>query len=141
MTKTQTILHSYCLRLADLLPLAAVLLAGLGLTACVDELEPPGGDIPEGETELMAEIRFTPLVAASLDNGRSRSGDTDLKGNGTVAPTGSAMDELDNLWLLVYNLAGELEKVQEIDLTVNKPELEDRVEADAVNGIPAQEQT
>lgn len=141
MTKTQTILHSYCLRLAALLPLAAVLLAALGLTACVDELEPPGGDIPEGETELMAEIRFTPLVAASLDNGRSRSGDTDLKGNGTVAPTGSAMDELDNLWLLVYNLAGELEKVQEIDLTVNKPELEDRVEADAVNGIPAQEQT
>lgn len=119
-----------------LIPMVAALVS---LTSCVDELELPDGGIPEGETSMMAEIRFTPLVTASLDGGKGRADDYDL--SGTVAPTGSAMDELDNLWLLFYSQDGALVKTVDVDLTKYKPELEDRVDADAVNGIPAQEQT
>lgn len=124
-----------------LLPALAALLASACLTACVDELELPDDGIPEGETTMMTEIRFTPLVTSDLVGGKSRADEPNLKGNGTVAPTGSAMDVIDNLYLLFYSLDGNLIRCEQVDLTKYKPVLEDRVEADAVNGIPAQEQT
>lgn len=55
-----------------LLMILAVVLPVI-LSSCVDEINAPDLDIPEGETTMMTEIRFSPLVTANLNGTESRS--------------------------------------------------------------------
>lgn len=112
-------------------------------SSCMDEIEYPEGEIPEGNTTVMAEVRFTPLVEASLDGTSSRANGLEFGSGNTNAPTGDSMDAISSLYLLFYTADGNLipDLTYEVDLAKNKPVLEDRVDEDASNGTSAQEQT
>lgn len=113
------------------------------LSSCVDEINAPDLDIPEGETTMLTEIRFSPLVTANLNGTESRSNGMEFGPGNTVAPNGTAMDEISSLYLLFYTPDGELieEYTHTVDLTKYKPELEERTDNDAVNGSAAEDRT
>ena len=112
-------------------------------SSCIDEIEYPEGEIPEGNTTVMAEVRFTPLVEAALDGTSSRANGLEFGSGNTNAPTGDSMDAISSLYLLFYTADGNLipDLTYEVDLAKNKPVLEDRVDEDASNGTSAQEKT
>lgn len=106
------------------------------LGSCVDDLEYSEEGIPAGETVILAEIRFSPLVTAEMEGLKSRSADPE----GSSAP-GGMMDQIDCLHVLVYSSDGKLHDAVKVDLDIYRPVLEDRVDADAVSGTAAQKQT
>ena len=119
--------------------------------SCADEpILPAGADvIPEGETEVTAEVRFSPMIEALTgDDGKSRSNGMEFEGEGdgesTVAPKGDAMGQLSSLYILFYdtegNLCDDIEPM-EVDLEAHKPVYENREPADATNGVPAESRT
>lgn len=118
-------------------------LFAMGAVSCIDEIEYPEGEIPEGNTTVMAEVRFTPLMEAALDGASSRANGLEFGSGNTNAPAGDSMDAISSLYLLFYTADGNLiqDLTYEVDLAKNKPVLEDRVDADASNGTSAQEQT
>ncbi|MDE6098330.1 MAG: hypothetical protein K2G24_05530, partial [Muribaculaceae bacterium] len=119
------------------------------LVSCeADLLDAPGGDIPDGAAALQLEMRFTPMEVARLSAGSRSSGmvfegESGAGSDFTTAPGGASMDPVGSLVILVYNTENELLKDLSltVDLSRNKPELEDREPADATNGQAAQEAT
>lgn len=122
--------------------LFAVLLSA-SFSSCIDEIEYPDGEIPDGETTVMTEVRFTPLVEAELDGASSRSNGLEFGQGNTSAPTGDRMDAITSLYLLFYTTAGDL--IPDLSFTVDleqyKPVLEPRVDENASNGVSAQDAT
>ncbi|MDE6332391.1 MAG: hypothetical protein K2L80_07290, partial [Muribaculaceae bacterium] len=119
------------------------------LVSCeADLLDAPGGDIPDGAAALQLEMRFTPMEVARLSAGSRSSGmvfegESGAGSDFTTAPGGASMDPVGSLVILVYNTENELLKDLSltVDLSRNKPELEDREPADATNGQAAKEAT
>ncbi len=64
----------------------------IGMTACEDEEIRPFDDIPEGETTVNAVVEFKPLVPALT----------------TRAAAGDAIKRIENLYVFVYGLDGNL---------------------------------
>lgn len=119
--------------------------------SCRDELL--FEEVPEGETRVMATVHFTPLVEAELDQKSAPSRSDGMvfggeegvvNGDNTVAPTGNAMDQIQSLVILFYDTQGNLSETISpvtVDLLVYPPMLEERTDADASNGVSAQEKT
>ncbi len=129
--------------------LPVLLLTGIiciGLSSCIDEIDYPEGVIPDGETTMIVDMSFTPLVATSLDGASSRSNGMEFGQGNTVAPTGDSMDQISSLYILLYTPGdtdeeSKLVSTIPVDLVKYKPTLEDRTDADASNGNSAQAAT
>ena len=118
----------------------------IGVSSCIDEIEYPEGEIPEGSTTVIADVRFNPLVEAPLDGASSRSNGIELGEGNTNAPAGDSMDQISSLYILLYTAGdtdadSELLETHQVDLQKYKPSMEDRDGNDASNGVSAQGQT
>ena len=109
--------------------------------SCTDEIDYSQGVIPEGRSTILASFSFSPLVTADLDGRQSRSDGLELGTGNTVAPKGDAMDQIDNLYILAYDTEGRLQYTIPVDLSVHRPDWEDRTDADATGDHSAQSQT
>lgn len=109
--------------------------------SCTDEIDYSQGVIPEGHSTILASFSFSPLVTADLDGRQSRSDGLELGNGNTVAPKGDAMDQIDNLYILAYDTEGRLQYTIPVDLSVHRPDWEDRTDADATGDHSAQSQT
>ncbi|MDE5662762.1 MAG: hypothetical protein K2I37_01860 [Muribaculaceae bacterium] len=117
-----------------LLLTALLLVCAIGVTSCRDELLMES--VPDGSTRVEAEVRFMPLVVANLEGAGTRSGGMVFDGEagvgageGTSAPTGTAMDGVSHLTVLFYDGAGRLSEKREpveVDLEESAPVLEER---------------
>lgn len=109
--------------------------------SCTDEIDYSQGVIPEGRSTILASFSFSPLVTADLDGRQSRSDGLEIGKDLTVAPKGDAMDQIDNLYILAYDTEGRLQYTIPVDLSVHRPDWEDRTDADATGDHSAQSQT
>ncbi|MDE7343195.1 MAG: hypothetical protein K2N19_04170, partial [Muribaculaceae bacterium] len=114
--------------------MALLLVCAIGVTSCRDELLMES--VPDGSARVEAEVRFMPLVVANLEGAGTRSGGMVFDGEagvgageGTSAPTGTAMDGVSHLTVLFYDGAGRLSEKREpveVDLEESAPVLEER---------------
>lgn len=124
-----------------LLPALILTVLAAAQVSCTDEIDYSQGVIPEGSTTVMADFSFTPLVARELDQRQSRSDGLEIGKDLTVAPGGLAMDQIDCLYILVYDTEGRLQYNIPVDLNVYTPDWETRTDADATGDHSAQSQT
>lgn len=112
------------------LPVIAAVMSAVGLSSCIDEIEMGDGYIPEGETTVLMNVSFSPLVTQELNGAESRAS---VFEDNSVAPTGGQMDQISSLYLLFYSNSGNLVKSETVNLNTHKPELEVRDDFDAVD--------
>lgn len=70
---------------------ATLLLPLIAFTSCIDELEYPDGDIPEGEGDITATISLRDIFSTQLGDSRS---------------SGEAIETIENLLVAIYDLDG-----------------------------------